>query len=98
MKPVKIISPLSSRNFTSNNTDSYPVSVFLLTSFYSVVTVCGLIGNLLVMLIIWKNKDIRGSSFGVYLFGLTLADFNVALFCYQPISHRRQYLQSIRLV
>ena len=81
MKPVKIISPLSSRNFTSNNTDSYPVSVFLLTSFYSVVTVCGLIGNLLVMLIIWKNKDIRGSSFGVYLFGLTLADFNVALFC-----------------
>ena len=81
MKPVKIISPLSSRNFTSNNTDSYPVSVFLLTSFYSVVTVCGLIGKLLVMLIIWKNKDIRGSSFGVYLFGLTLADFNVALFC-----------------
>ena len=81
MKPVKIISSLSAQNSTSNNTGFYPVSVFLLASFYSIVTVCGLIGNLLVMLIIWKNKDIRGSSFGVYLFGLALADFSVALFC-----------------
>ena len=81
MKPVTIISPLLTRNFTSNNTDSYPASIFLLASFYSIVAVCGLIGNFLVVLIIWKNKDILGSSFGVYLFGSALTGFSVSIFC-----------------
>ena len=80
MKLLQIISYLSAQNVASNNTDPYPVTG-LLFSFYSIVTVCGLIGNILVMLVIWKNRDIRGSSFGVYLFGLALADFSVALFC-----------------
>ena len=80
MKLLKIISSLSALNVTPNNTSSYPING-LFFSFYSIVTVCGLIGNILVMLVIWKNRDIRGSSFGVYLFGLALADFSVALFC-----------------
>ena len=81
MKPVTIISPLLTQNFASKNTDSYPASIFLLTSFYSIVTVCGLIGNFLVVLIIWKNKDILGSSFGVYLFGSALTGFSFSIFC-----------------
>ena len=68
------------QNVASNKTDSYSVSEILF-SFYSIVTVCGLTANILVMLVIWKNRGIRGSSFGVYLFGLALADFGVAVFC-----------------
>ena len=83
MKPVQIISTLSAQNVTSNFTDFeifYPIKPWLL-SFYLVITTCGLTGNSMVMMVIWKNRDIRGSSFGVYLFGLALADFSVALFC-----------------
>ena len=45
------------------------------------VIVSGLIGNFLVVLIIWKNKDILGSSFGVYLFESALTGFSVSIFC-----------------
>ena len=79
----QVISSVSAQNVTSNFTDFqifYPIKPWFL-SFYCVITVCGLIGNSMVMLVIWKNRDIRGSSFGVYLFGLALADFSVALFC-----------------
>ena len=67
----------------SNCTDcieTYPIRIWML-SCYVVITICGLVGNLLVMSIILKNKDIRHSSFGVYLFGLAMADFSVAVLC-----------------
>ena len=79
----QVISSVSAQNITFKFTDFeifYPIKPWLL-SFYFVITVCGLIGNSMVMLVIWKNRDRRGSSFGVYLFGLALADFSVALFC-----------------
>ena len=80
MKLLQIINSPAGQNITPSNKSSFPING-LLFSFYSIVTACGLIGNILVMLIIWKNRDIRGSSFGVYLFGLALADCSVALFC-----------------
>ena len=83
MRPVQISNSLSEQEITSNFTDFeifYSIKPWLL-SFYLVITVCGLIGNLMVMMIILKKRDIRGSSFGVYLFGLALADFSVALVC-----------------
>ena len=50
-------------------------------SCYLVIAICGMVGNFLVMSIILKNNDIRHSSFGVYLFGLAMADFGVAVLC-----------------
>ena len=71
------------QNTTSNCTDStevYSLKAWIL-SCYLVIAICGMIGNFLVMSIILKNKDIRHSSFGVYLFGLAMADFAVAVLC-----------------
>ena len=71
------------QNITSNCADCtevYSVKAWIL-SCYLVIAICGMIGNFLVMSIILKNKDIRHSSFGVYLFGLAVADFTVAVLC-----------------
>ena len=70
-------------NNTSNCTDCteiYSLKAWIL-SCYLVIAICGMVGNFLVMSIILKNKDIRHSSFGVYLFGLAMADFAVAFLC-----------------
>ena len=70
-------------NNTSNCTDcteNYSLKAWIL-SCYLVIAICGMVGNFLVMSIILKNKDIRYSSFGVYLFGLAMADFAVACLC-----------------
>ena len=71
------------QNVTSNCTDCtaiYPLKAWILSS-YILIAICGMVGNFLVMSIILKNKDIRHSSFGVYLFGLAMADFSVAVLC-----------------
>ena len=64
----------------TNCTEIYSLKAWIL-SCYLVIAICGMVGNFLVMSIIWKNKDIRHSSFGVYLFGLAMADFGVAVLC-----------------
>ena len=71
------------KNITSNCTDCteiYSLKAWIL-SCYLVIAICGMVGNFLVMSIILKNKDIRHSLFGVYLFGLAMADFSVAILC-----------------
>ena len=73
----------SAQNIPSNCTDCteiYSLKAWIL-SCYIFIAFCGMAGNFLVMSIILKNKDIRHSSFGVYLFGLAMADFTVAFLC-----------------
>ena len=65
---------------TTDFTDDYSLKTWIL-SCYIAIAICGMVGNFLVMSIILKNKDIRQSSFGVYLFGLAMADFSVAVLC-----------------
>ena len=78
-----LITGKSSADNTTNPTglmEGYSLRAWIL-SCYSVIAICGMVGNILVMSIILKNKDIRHSSFGVYLFGLAMADFGVAVLC-----------------
>ena len=78
-----LITGKSSAHNNTNRTGfpgDYSIKASIL-SCYSLIAICGMVGNFLVMSIILKNKDIRHSSFGVYLFGLAMADFGVAVLC-----------------
>ena len=87
----------NAKNSAQSNTNStgfteYSLKAWIL-SCYSVIAICGIVGNFLVMSIILKNKDIRHSSFGVYLFGLAMADFAVAFLCLPTYITSTSYFQ-----
>ena len=50
-------------------------------SCYVIISLIGLSGNSLVLVVLRKNKDIRNSAFGVYIGSLAVADIIVSALC-----------------
>ena len=54
--------------------------VILVTLFYSVIFLLGVVGNVMVILVVCRNKSMRSST-NVFLVSLTIADLSVILVC-----------------
>lgn len=57
---------------------SFGIRVFI-SLVYSVVSAVGLLGNGLVMYLIWSQKSRSASAINIFVFGLTMADFQLSL-------------------
>lgn len=78
---------LTTRNTTNNETYfdvlSHPVYrtvIYSLTFAYSLVFLCALFGNLMVVLVVYRNASMHNAT-NYFIVNLAIADILVALFC-----------------
>lgn len=80
-------------NFTThNNLSSEPIVIDEFPYFIRVtstllcgfILLIGIIGNILVPVVVWRNKDLRSST-NIFLINLSLADLLILLVCMPPV-------------
>ena len=64
-----------------------------LTAFYGVIFLLGMIGNVMVISVVWRNKTMRNST-NVYLVNLSVADLSVILVC-MPAAMLEFYFEDV---
>ena len=60
--------------------DNFPVRAWELT-LYCLIAVAGIFGNILVLVVLKKNKNMGSNAFGTYLAALAVADLLVCVLC-----------------